>query len=556
MLGICWRTRKGDGWEKETDRAKPGNDNLLLLCHSFDSDENCLQGIEIPSLFFTMRCQARQRLMLLHLPTLSRRRIIGHLHGPSVRSQSTIASDPQQSSPPSPFRSRPRPRHTAALEAVATGMDVEVPVEPEMTAPTHRASRFSSRASTSIPPRGPASASSHSASRSSPDHRTPLLRANPNASNYTVSEAELDDTADFKEPIKEAPENHNLVLSTMDRLRRSLTRARTDQTNQLSARKLLKPASGSKRTISPLLHRGLRTKQVTTHLSPPSNRPTSTRRHEHRPDSSSDTTAPSATRRRVPVPRRIHMSPQEHLEVHIGYVEYVKTEPKTTTTGPEDLVTSHYPMAYSLLRDACPCPKCIHPSTRQKLHTTGQAHDAVMTSSFAAEVKDGTSIRATTDADSRQPGLEILWDSESSGFSGHRSFLPWSMIRLMARRRSPPGHYLHNQLRRLPWESAARLAETGYFRVAIEDIMLEDGRPSDEMLLNVLEQLQVHGLVIFEGVPIDPAENHDCMLRKVMGYIGELRNTFYGETWDVKSMAQSKNVAYTDLDLGLHMDLL
>ena len=35
-----------------------------------------------------------------------------------------------------------------------------------------------------------------------------------------------------------------------------------------------------------------------------------------------------------------------------------------------------------------------------------------------------------------------------------------------------------------------------------------------------------------------------------------IRNTFYGTTWDVKSVKQSKNVAYTHQHLGLHMDLL
>jgi alpha-ketoglutarate-dependent taurine dioxygenase len=38
--------------------------------------------------------------------------------------------------------------------------------------------------------------------------------------------------------------------------------------------------------------------------------------------------------------------------------------------------------------------------------------------------------------------------------------------------------------------------------------------------------------------------------------IGNLRDTFYGRTWDVKSVPEAKNVAYTAQYLGLHMDLL
>ncbi|KAF9238090.1 hypothetical protein BU15DRAFT_75480 [Melanogaster broomeanus] len=37
---------------------------------------------------------------------------------------------------------------------------------------------------------------------------------------------------------------------------------------------------------------------------------------------------------------------------------------------------------------------------------------------------------------------------------------------------------------------------------------------------------------------------------------GELRTTFYGDMWDVKIAHNSRNIAYTDLDLGLRMDLL
>lgn len=38
--------------------------------------------------------------------------------------------------------------------------------------------------------------------------------------------------------------------------------------------------------------------------------------------------------------------------------------------------------------------------------------------------------------------------------------------------------------------------------------------------------------------------------------LGEIRHTFYGPLWNVRSLgASSRNIAYTNLDLGLHMDL-
>lgn len=49
----------------------------------------------------------------------------------------------------------------------------------------------------------------------------------------------------------------------------------------------------------------------------------------------------------------------------------------------------------------------------------------------------------------------------------------------------------------------------------------------------------------------------DCDLVKLGGMLGDIRRTWYGDkVWDVKSQENSKNVAYTNLSLGLHMDLL
>lgn len=60
-----------------------------------------------------------------------------------------------------------------------------------------------------------------------------------------------------------------------------------------------------------------------------------------------------------------------------------------------------------------------------------------------------------------------------------------------------------------------------------------------------------HGLLLVREVPHYENAVEDMALR-----IGNLRDTFYGRTWDVKSVPQAKNVAYTAQYLGLHMDLL
>ncbi|KAL7284879.1 hypothetical protein ACG7TL_002193 [Trametes sanguinea] len=75
-------------------------------------------------------------------------------------------------------------------------------------------------------------------------------------------------------------------------------------------------------------------------------------------------------------------------------------------------------------------------------------------------------------------------------------------------------------------------------------------------LLSAITQLTRYGLLFVTSVPNEKTSNNDCELRKLAERFGELRTTFYGETWDVKNIKNSRNIAYTNIDLGLHMDLL
>ena len=66
------------------------------------------------------------------------------------------------------------------------------------------------------------------------------------------------------------------------------------------------------------------------------------------------------------------------------------------------------------------------------------------------------------------------------------------------------------------------------------------------------------GLLFIHNIPDDDKTDQGCGLRKMISaFFGEIRNTFYGQTWDVRALGgQSRNVAYTGLDLKYHMDLL
>ncbi|EIW73184.1 hypothetical protein M231_07436 [Tremella mesenterica] len=195
------------------------------------------------------------------------------------------------------------------------------------------------------------------------------------------------------------------------------------------------------------------------------------------------------------------------------------------------------PISFSRLRDACSCPQCKHPSTRQKTLTPGTSHHL---SQLPPSVL--------------QPSSQLI---KLEWRDGHvSSFSPSDLSALL----QPPGReaqsvYLTSTLRRRTWDRENLVNESDHLRISSADL-LPAGIVNEEVLLKMLEQVQIWGLVILTGVPTDKTDNKECELRRVAEMIGEIRNTFYGETWDVKNVADARNVAYTNFNLGLHMDLL
>lgn len=241
------------------------------------------------------------------------------------------------------------------------------------------------------------------------------------------------------------------------------------------------------------------------------------------------------------------------LAVGPGFLEYAGPAP----VGDRAVMDSvRSVITYARLRDACPCPLCIHPTTRQKTHTSGEARRDVL--ALGNEVVDGTTMHAATNADGRR-GLEVHWPVET-GAPAHSSFYPLSLIRRLASGQVRGHTFLFDTMQRKLWDKDSLVA--GAKDLHIDYAELNAAKPGEplaanpEVLLRLLEQLHTYGLVVLRGVPTDKTANKECELRAVGEQIGLLRNTFYGETWDVKSVVNSKNVAYTNLNLGLHMDLL
>jgi len=178
-----------------------------------------------------------------------------------------------------------------------------------------------------------------------------------------------------------------------------------------------------------------------------------------------------------------------------------------------------------LLRDMCACPSCVDVSTRQKLFST-------------AEIPERIAVRAmTTELDS----VRITWENDIPGFpSEHETVLPKTTLQSLVIGNSPVPH--------LPLRTAWQ-AKT--FAKEAQDIRYDDYMQDDATLHRAVSQLHKKGLLFVTHVP-EASESVEHIAER----IGPLKNTFYGKTWDVRSVPEAKNVAYTSQDLGFHMDLL
>lgn len=179
------------------------------------------------------------------------------------------------------------------------------------------------------------------------------------------------------------------------------------------------------------------------------------------------------------------------------------------------------------LRDACGCELCVDPSSKQKRFQTSDIPLEI--DYLSKEIgPDGT--------------LSVTWSNDIQGFgSNHvstytKDFLPLHLYKGGAETAGPP-HYKF-------WDKAM-------IKESVKFVDFNHYMSQDSVLHDVLKQLRIFGLVFLRNVP-----ESEKAIEDIGGRIGPLKNTFYGLTWDVKSVPQAKNVAYTHQYLGLHMDLL
>lgn len=186
------------------------------------------------------------------------------------------------------------------------------------------------------------------------------------------------------------------------------------------------------------------------------------------------------------------------------------------------------------LRDSSKSAKSVDPVSGQKLFTTGYLASNPSSSvptkvevspdsqSVVIDWKDGDSYKYPLEFIYKFKGSTFVTDALRNSISKHKPVL-WDRNTLES--------------------NMDDLSSVNY----------ESFMNDEQQLYKGLITLQKYGLTFIKDVP---KGDHDAV-KKLCERIGPVRNTIYGETFDVKSnVSTTSNIAYSNMSLPLHMDLL
>lgn len=211
------------------------------------------------------------------------------------------------------------------------------------------------------------------------------------------------------------------------------------------------------------------------------------------------------------------------------------------------------------LRDICPCPACVSPSSGQKRFASCVLPPALKTKRMTFKSDGALVVRWKGQAAPGPGGPHSL---------GHRSIYP--MDYLVSRylvglknggEATPPAHLevkdVEDSGRDTEAGAAAPQARVLWDREVFErglearHVEYSDWMEGGSAFAQAIRTLSSYGLVVVKNVP-----ESETSVQQVAERIGPIMDTFYGRTWDVVSKPDAENVAYTNDFLCLHQDLL
>lgn len=158
-----------------------------------------------------------------------------------------------------------------------------------------------------------------------------------------------------------------------------------------------------------------------------------------------------------------------------------------------------------LLRDACNCPQCVHPSTNQRLFST-------------ADIPNFIEAR-TVETDDSGHIVTIRWENDVPDFDGHHiTSFEISALRELSQTGSLPITRKDTFQDPVLWTQQ---------RLDLQDFDYKEYMTDDRALYQLMDQLQKHGLAFVTNIP----GSKEC-LATIATRMGPIKDTFYGKTWD------------------------
>lgn len=205
--------------------------------------------------------------------------------------------------------------------------------------------------------------------------------------------------------------------------------------------------------------------------------------------------------RKVQNPDDWHILGSEGASAHTLRLSHPET--------PEDLVINT-----QWLRDACQCDVCVDPHSGQKNFGTCDVPPVIIDSS--SKTRDGA--------------LEVVWSSDfmSPTAGPHTSRYPANVVQgwFAGETRSPV-----NLPEMVLWDKKI-------FQGVQSTFQYDDWMSGGRQFHVALAQLYKYGLIFLEGVP----KTEETVVT-IANQIGNIQETLYGRTWDVRSKPKAENVA-------------
>lgn len=205
---------------------------------------------------------------------------------------------------------------------------------------------------------------------------------------------------------------------------------------------------------------------------------------------------------------------------------------ETLWTGKEELYLhldnqKTIKLPYTYLRDLCQCRVCKDQHSKQRSFRTSDIPKDIAPSRVNWNGRT-LSITWASDISGSNTPHESTWD---------RDFLESPIFNTHQQHRSP-------NCTRTTW-GRDEMVKTQHW------VSYNDYSTDDLKFATAMRALQRQGLIFVKGIP-----DSRSMVEQVATRMGPLRNTFYGSTFDVRTVPEAINVAYTNQFLGFHMDLM